>query len=144
MNFSSLIKKASKNLFWRYDAGAGLQLYGDIPEKAKNHVEYVLKPTNCKLFTLQMPERGESMAAWQGTLGYERWVQFAPNGWQEMQESNAQAMTHAVKVLPQIIQGLNDTLADSAKYPQLKLPKMHEERLQGLLKLAEMITDNSK
>lgn len=140
MKFSEVHKKASPNLFWRHDAGAGLQLYGDIPQEAKNHVEYTLKSEGCRLFTLITPEKSyenKGMAAWVGQLGYEHWMQFPPRAWDEMQTANAQVMTHATKVLPSLISGLQDALADSAKYPQLKLPKMHEERLRRLLELAE-------
>lgn len=115
MKYQELLKQASKNLRWQYDSGAGLQLYGDIPDPTTNHVEYKLKPGSRQLFTLisgykdgsynptPQPQEPTDIRV---MCGYERWVQFSPKEWDEMQKANAALMTHSANVLPQALEAL--------------------------------------
>jgi hypothetical protein len=113
MNLQEVVNKASKNLRWQYDYGAGLQLYGDVPDPATNHVEHKLRPGTQQIFTLVSGYRDGSYCSnpipqdhkdIRVMFGYEKWVQFAPKGWDEMQKANAALMTHAAKVLPDLVE----------------------------------------
>jgi hypothetical protein len=115
MNLQEVVSKASKNLRWQYDSGAGLQLYGDVPDPVTNHVEHKLRPGTQQIFTLVSGYRDgsynptphpQSPNDIRVMFGYEKWVQFAPQGWDEMQKANAALMTHAAKHIAKLTEAL--------------------------------------
>lgn len=60
---------------------------------------------NRQLFTLRLSEGKQCVC-----LAHDRWIQFMPNEWDSMQKANAALMTHAVRVLPALVEAIEFAL----------------------------------
>lgn len=79
---------------WSYKdtAGAGLEIFGYVGQMAAVELPFPLPPDQPMMFLgLTLPQQVQ--------IAYERWVQFEPNGWHEMQEANAKLIAAAPELL---------------------------------------------
>lgn len=83
---------------WRWEdtPGAGLQIFAPIPFKA-NCVEFTLKAAEQPVYTL---------------LAYEKWLQFPPKEWNEMQRANAEFLSAARTDIPVLCKAVRELQAE--------------------------------
>ena len=100
---------------WSYKdvAGAGLEIYGLV---------HLAKAVELPLGIPLVPINIGGMTQPQNVqIAYERWVQFEPKGWHEMQEANIRLMAAA----PVLYEALEKML--------LSCPSEHSENIEGCM-----------
>lgn len=114
----------------KYVAGAGFEIHAPI--HLTKCVEYPRPPTGPAMVYTCVERPNPFLIA------CDRWVQFEPNGWHEMQEANAALIARAPELAARV-EELTEDIADHKqiiedKRERNKELRAHNARLRGLLR----------